>query len=145
MRDVAVNRRARRNYEILDRLEAGLALSGTEVKTLRSGKVSLEEAYVKARADGLWLIGAHIAEYDQGNVHNHEPTRPRRLLIRKRELFKWSQRAKEKGLTMVPLKLYFRGKWAKVEIGLGRGKKLFDKRETIKKRESDRALRRMRR
>ena len=145
MRDVAVNRRARRNYEILDRLEAGLALSGTEVKTLRSGKVSLEEAYVKARADGLWLIGAHIAEYDQGNVHNHEPTRPRRLLIRKRERFKWSQRAKEKGLTMIPLKIYFRGKWAKVEIGLGRGKKLFDKRETIKKRESDRALRRMRR
>ncbi|KAA3607999.1 MAG: SsrA-binding protein SmpB [Planctomycetota bacterium] len=141
-RDVVVNRRARRNYEILDKLEAGIALSGTEVKTLRTGQVSLAEAYVKVRKDGLWLVGAHIDEYEKGSVFNHEPTRDRRLLVHAREMAKLTQKAKEKGLTLVPLRLYFRGKWAKVEIGLGRGRKLHDKREHLKKRESQRDLRR---
>ncbi|RMH03176.1 MAG: SsrA-binding protein SmpB [Planctomycetota bacterium] len=145
VRDVAVNRRARRNYEILDTLEAGLALSGTEVKTLRAGRISLEEAYVKVVGGGLWLVGAHIAEYEQGNQFNHEPTRPRRLLVHRRELRKWHQRAREKGLTMIPLRVYFRGRWAKVEVALARGRRRHDKRQEMRKREDQKVLRRLRR
>lgn len=145
VKDVAVNRKARRNFDLLDRLEAGLALSGTEVKTLRAGRVSLEEAFVKAIDGELWLIGAHLAEYAEGNQFNHEPTRQRRLLLHRRELAKWSQRAREKGLTMVPLRIYFRGRWAKVEIALARGRRLHDKREAMRQREDQRVLRGLRR
>lgn len=141
-REIVTNRKARRDYEILDRMECGLVLTGTEIKSIRNGRVSLAESYVKQRNSGLWLIGAHIDEYRQGNIHNHEPTRDRQLLLHKRELQKWSQKSKEKGLTMVPLKMFFRGKWAKVEVGLGRGRKLHDKREVVKNRESKRDVRR---
>lgn len=140
-RDIAQNRKARRNFEILDRIEAGLVLRGTEVKTLRSGQVSIEEAYVKARADGLWLVNAHIAEYERGNVFNHEPDQERKLLVHRAEWQKLRQRVKEKGLTLVPLRLYFSGRWAKLELGLARGRKLHDKREAIRDREDGRALR----
>lgn len=143
--EVAQNRKARRNYEILDRLEAGLVLQGTEVKTLRSGQVSIEEAYIKARADGLWLVNAHIAEYARGNVFNHEPDQERRLLVHRREWGKLRQRVREKGLTIVPLRLYFHGKWAKVELGLARGRQLHDKREAMRDREDARSLRGARR
>ncbi|TAH38487.1 MAG: SsrA-binding protein SmpB [Planctomycetota bacterium] len=139
-RDVAQNRKARRNFEILDRLEAGVVLQGTEVKTLRAGQASIEEAYIKARADGLWLVNAHIAEYERGNVFNHEPDQERRLLVHKREWQRLRQRVREKGLTLVPLRLYFRGKWAKIELGLARGRQLHDKRAAIRDREAARAL-----
>ncbi|HEX9794095.1 MAG TPA: SsrA-binding protein SmpB [Planctomycetota bacterium] len=139
--EVAVNRKARRDYEILDRFECGIVLQGTEVKTLRAGRVSLEEAYVRPREKALWLVGAHLDEYTQANVFNHEPTRERKLLMRKRELVRLSQRVKEKGLTLVPLRVYFLGKWAKLEIGIGRGRKFHDKREAVRKRETDRVLR----
>ena len=145
VREVAVHRRARRNYEILDKMEVGIALEGTEVKSLRAGRVSLEEAYIRYKDGQFWLVGAHIDEYSQGNVNNHEPARERRLLARRREAERWGQRVKEKGLTIVPLRLYFSGKWAKLEIGLGRGRRQFDKREAVKKRETDRALRGIRR
>ncbi len=143
LRLVAENRKARRDYEVLDRLEAGLALRGTEVKSVRAGRISLAEAYVKVRGDGLWLVGAHIEEYSHGNIHNHEPTRPRRLLVHRREWLRWAQKAREKGLTLVPLRVYFRGPWAKVEVGLCRGRRLHDKREVIRKRETERTLRRL--
>lgn len=136
------NRRARHRYEILEVLEAGIALQGTEVKALRAGQVSLAEAYVKARRDGLWLEQAHFAEYAQGNVHNHEAVRPRQLLVHKKERVKIEQRAKEKGLTLVPLRMYFHGRWAKVEIALARGKRTQDKRETTKERDAKRDMRR---
>ncbi|MBC8327450.1 MAG: SsrA-binding protein SmpB [Planctomycetes bacterium] len=145
VKEIAVNRRARRNYEILETLEAGLALSGTEVKTLRAGRISLEEAYVKQIEGELWLVGAHIAEYLEGNIFNHEPTRARRLLVHRKELRKWSQKTKEKGLTMIPLKLYFHGKWAKLLIALARGRRTHDKRQELRKKESQKVLRGLRR
>ena len=144
LREIARNRKAKRDYEILDTVEAGIVLTGTEVKSLRAGKVSLQEAYVKARRDGLWLVKAHIEEYTQANRFNHEPERDRKLLLRRREIQKLRQRVREKGLTLVPLRLYFRGPWAKLEIGVGRGRKLYDKRELVKKREAERAMRRAR-
>jgi SsrA-binding protein len=144
---ISENRRARHEYEILDTLECGMILQGSEVKSLRAGKVSLEEAYGRVKDDGVWLIGCEIPEYAQATIWNHAPKRPRKLLVHKRELLKFASRAKEKGLTLVPLKLYFtpRG-YAKVLLGLGKGKKLHDKRETLKKadmkRDIDRAMRR---
>lgn len=139
--EISFNRRARRNYEVLDTLEVGISLSGTEVKTLRGGKVSLEEAFVKLQDDALWLFNAHIAEYEAGNIFNHEPARPRRLLSRKREARKLGHKVKVQGLTIIPLRMYFRGKWAKLEIALARGRRMYDKRNLIKERESKRKLR----
>lgn len=144
---ISENRKARHEYEILDTLECGLILQGSEVKSLRAGKVSLEEAYGRVKDDGVWLVGCEIPEYTQATIWNHAPKRPRKLLVHKRELLKFANRAKEKGLTLVPLKLYFteRG-FAKVLLGLGKGKKLHDKRDTMKKadmkRDIDRAMRR---
>ncbi len=137
---VAENRRARYQYEILEIVEAGLVLSGTEVKTLRSGKVSLEEAYGRISADAAWLVGAHIDEYVHGNRMNHSPTRKRKLLLRKQEIKRLHAKVTQKGLTLVPLRLYFRGGWAKLEIALCRGKRLGDKREVSKKREAEREI-----
>jgi SsrA-binding protein len=140
--EAIVNRKARREYEILEDLEAGIALVGTEVKSLRSGQVSLNEAYIKARKDGLWLEQAHFAEYTEGNMHNHDPLRPRRLLVHRAEQLRLLQKSKEKGLTLIPLKVYFKGRWAKVELGLGKGRKLHDKRQVVKEREASRDIRR---
>ncbi len=144
---ISENRKARHEYEVLETLECGIMLQGSEVKSLRSGKVSLEEAYGRVKDGALWLIGCEIPEYTQATIWNHPPKRPRKLLIHKREQLKFAARAKEKGLTLVPLKLYFNERgFAKVLLGLCRGKKLHDKRDTMKKadmkRDIDRAMRR---
>jgi SsrA-binding protein len=137
------NRRARHEYHILESMEAGLALAGSEIKSIRSGGVSLNEAYARVRDGELWLLGMHVPPYKQASLFDaYEPRRPRKLLVHKEQLARLAARSAEKGLTIVPLRLYFtRGK-AKVEIGLAKGKKLFDKRTTIKERESKRELER---
>jgi len=136
---VADNRKARFNYEIGETYEAGIALTGTEVKSLRQGKATIAESYADTRGGELWLINANIPEYLQGGRYNQPPKRPRKLLLHKRELNKLSGAVEREGMTIVPLKLYFneRGR-AKVEIALARGKKLHDKRETEKKRSWER-------
>jgi SsrA-binding protein len=146
---ISENRKARHQYDILDSLECGIMLTGSEVKTLRSGKLSLEEAYARVKDGALWLIGADIPEYPQATIFNHKPKRPRKLLVHRIEFRKFAQRAKEKGLTLVPLKFYFNERGiAKVLLGLGRGRKLHDKREVMKKadakRDMSRAMRRNR-
>jgi SsrA-binding protein len=141
IKTVASNRKARFEFEILDKVEAGIVLRGTEVKSVRAGKISLQESYAAPHGSELWLEGCTIQPYEQGNINNHEPTRPRKLLLHKKELAKLIQRVAEKGLTLVPLSVYFKGANLKVELGVARGKKLYDKRETIKKRESERRLR----
>jgi len=142
---VARNRRARHEYDLLETLEAGLVLTGTEVKSLRNGKASLEEAYAGVDRGEVWLYGVDIPEYVQANRMNHEPKRPRKLLLHRREIAKLIGKAAEKGLTLVPLRLYFKRGLAKVEIAIARGRKLHDKREALKsrdaKRDIDRALR----
>lgn len=137
---ITTNRQARFRYEILSTVEAGLVLTGTEVKSLRAGKCNLKEGYARITQDEAWLIGVHIPEYTEGNRFNHEPTRSRKLLISKRQIRQLSEATNQEGLTLVPLRVYFKGKVAKVEIGIGRGKKLYDKRETIAKRETERRM-----
>ncbi|MBX7167163.1 MAG: SsrA-binding protein SmpB [Pirellulales bacterium] len=143
---IAQNRRARHEYEVLDTLECGIVLVGSEVKSLRNGRISLDEAHARMKADEVWLVGCDIAEYVQANRFNHDPRRPRKLLLHRREINKFASRAYEKGLTLVPLKMYFKDGKAKVLLGICRGKQLHDKRETMKqadaKREMARALRR---
>ncbi|MCS7239187.1 MAG: SsrA-binding protein SmpB [Thermoguttaceae bacterium] len=139
---VAENRKARSKFEVLDTLECGLVLQGSEVKSLRQGGVSLDEAYARYRDGEMWLVGCYIPEYPQANQFNHDPTRPRKLLMHKREIRRFAGRAQEKGLTLVPLKIYFRSGKAKVLIGLCRGLKLHDKREKIREREAQRAIQR---
>jgi len=136
---VADNRRARFNYEIGETFEAGIALTGSEVKSLRAGKATIAESYADARGGEIWLVNANIPEYLQASRFNHEPKRARKLLLHEREIGKLAGAVEREGMTIVPLKLYFneRGR-AKVEIALGRGKKLHDKRETEKKRSWDR-------
>ncbi len=146
IRNICENRRARREYEILDRLETGMALMGSEVKSMRGGHGNIAEAYVRFKDGEAWLVDAHIPQYPQAGPHNnHEPTRPRKLLMSARELSKWRKKVAERGLTAVPLRLYFNGAWVKLEIGLGRGRKLHDKRAALKertdRRETARALR----
>ena len=139
---IADNRRARHDYHLLDRYEAGLQLTGTEVKSLRDGRVTLGQAYADLRDGEVWLIGAHIDEYAQGNVANHEPDRDRKLLLHRREIVKFAGKASERGFTLVPLRLYFRRGRAKVELAIARGKQLHDKRETLKKADAQRDIRR---
>jgi SsrA-binding protein len=139
LRVVADNRKARFNYEIGEVFEAGIALTGTEVKSLRLGKATIGESYADARGDEIWLINANIPEYLQGGRFNHAPKRPRRLLLHRRQINKLAGAVQREGMTLVPLKLYFNEKGrAKIEIALGRGKKLHDKRETEKKRSWER-------
>ena len=144
-RTIAENRKATFRFEILEKLECGIVLLGSEVKSLREGKISLEEAYVRVRDHDLWLVGADIAEYRQANRWNHDPKRPRKLLVQARQLQKLAARAHEKGLTLVPLRIYFNARGlVKLLVGVCRGKKLFDKRQTQKtkevKRDLDRAM-----
>jgi SsrA-binding protein len=143
---IAQNRRARHEYEVLDTLECGIVLVGSEVKSLRTGKLSLEEAYGRVKGGEVWLIGCDIPEYAQANRFNHDPRRPRKLLMHRREVSKFANRAYEQGLTLVPLKMYFKEGKAKILMGICRGRKLHDKREKIKKasvqREIARAMRR---
>ena len=145
-RVVAQNRRARHEYDVLDTLECGIALVGSEVKSLRTGKLSLEEAYGRVKGGEVWLIGCDIPEYAQANRFNHDPRRPRKLLLHRREIDKFANRAFEQGLTLVPLKMYFKEGRAKILMGICRGRKLHDKREKIKKasvqRDIARAMRR---
>jgi SsrA-binding protein len=136
------NRRARFDYELLDRFEAGLVLTGTEVKSLRQGRVSLAHAFGDVRDGEVWLVGADIATYDQGNIANHEPERDRKLLLRRSEIASLIGKVREKGLTLVPTRMYWKDGRAKVELALGRGKQTIDKRHDIAKREADRAIQR---
>ena len=135
---IAVNRRARHDYAIEETLEAGIVLTGTEIKSVRAHKVNIAEAYARVEKGEAWLIGAHIAEYAQGNRNNHAPTRTRKLLLHRREIEKLIGAVEQKGLTLVPLELYFRNGRAKVVLALGRGKKTHDKREALKRRVSER-------
>jgi len=140
---VAVNRKARHNYLITDTFEAGLVLTGTEIKSIRAGKVNLADAYARVEKGEAWLLNAHIAPFDQGNRYNHEPRRDRKLLLHRAEIDQLMGRAAAKGLTVVPLRLYLnnRGR-AKVELGLARGKQLHDRRRDIAERQSRRDLER---
>ena len=143
---IASNRRARHQFHIEDRLEAGLVLYGSEVKSLRNGRVNLTEGYVRLDEGEAWLVGVHIPPYEQANMNNHEPTRSRKLLLHKRELSRLFGKVSQQGYTLVPLELYFLKGRAKLEVGLARGKKLHDKRQDSKardaKREIERALKR---
>ena len=127
---------------MLERLEAGIALTGTEIKSVRSNNVSLQRSYVQARGDELWLLEANISPYEHGNRENHEPTRPRKLLLHRREINRILSNMVQKGLTIVPTRLYLKGGRAKVEIALARGKRKFDKREDIARRDADRQVER---
>jgi SsrA-binding protein len=143
---VARNRRARHDFELMEKVEAGLVLTGTEVKSLRNGKASLEDAYAEVDKGEVWLLGCDIPEYVQANRMNHAPKRPRKLLLHRREIGKLETKTNQKGITLVPLSLYFKKGIAKVELCLARGRKTFDKREALKKQEAkrdmDRAMRR---
>jgi SsrA-binding protein len=139
---IADNRRARHDYELLERFEAGLVLTGTEVKSLRDGRASLAQAFADVRDGEVWLVGAEIATYDQGNIANHVPTRDRKLLLHRGEIASLYGKVREKGLTLVPTRMYWKDGRAKVEIALARGKQTIDKRRDIARREADRAMQR---
>jgi SsrA-binding protein len=140
---VTVNRQAYHDYFVDETIEAGIVLTGTEVKSVREGKVNLRGAYARIRDGEVWLEGAHIAQYEAGTYMNHEPLRPRKLLLHRREIARLIGRVQTKGYTLVPLKLYFKENHLKVELGLCRGKKLYDKREAIRARETQRELERV--
>jgi SsrA-binding protein len=139
---IAENRRARHDYQLLERFEAGLVLTGTEVKSLRDGRATLAQSWADIRDGEAWLHGAEIATYDQGNRANHEPTRPRKLLLHRREIDRLYGRVREKGLTLVPTKLYFKDGRVKVELALARGKDVRDKRRAVADREARRDMER---
>ena len=139
-RPVAVNRKAFHDYEVLQRVEAGLALTGTEIKSIRLGRVSIREAYARPEDGELWLVGAHIAHYPAASRFNHDPGRRRKLLLHRSEIRELSRAVNERGLTLVPLSLYLKRGMAKVELGLVRGRKAYDKRQAIARREADRQM-----
>ena len=140
---VCRNKRALHEYNIFDAMECGIVLTGTEVKSLRDGSASLEEAYAKIMNGEIWLIGSDIPEYAMGNRLNHKPKRARKLLMHRREIAKFAGKASERGYTLVPLKLYFKGGRAKVEVAVARGKQVHDKRQDQKKAEAQREIRRV--
>jgi SsrA-binding protein len=139
---IAENRRARHDYQLLERVEAGLALTGTEVKSLRDGRATLAQAYAEVRDGEAWLVGAEIAVYDQGNRANHDPTRTRKLLLHRREIDSLYGMVREKGLTIVPTRLYFKDGRAKVELAVARGKERRDKRRDLQARDAQRQMER---
>jgi len=139
-RPIATNRKAYHDFEVLETHEAGLVLRGTEVKALREGRADLKESYARIERDEAWLLGCHISPYGQGNRANHDPLRPRKLLLHRAEINRLLGRVMEKGLTLVPLRLYFKGGRAKVELGLARGRKTIDKRHVIREREERREM-----
>jgi SsrA-binding protein len=142
-RDVAVNRRALHDYEILERIEAGIALTGSEIKSIRGGKVSLQEAYARPERGELWLQGAHIADYEAASYNSHEPRRPRRLLLHRSQIIELTEQVEQRGLTLIPLRLYLNKRGlAKVEIAVARGRRQYDKREAIAKRDAEREMER---
>jgi len=140
LRTVCLNRKARHDYAILDTVEAGLALLGTEVKSLRAGRASLVDAFAQEKDGEIYLHGLHIPEYAHGTWTNHEPRRTRKLLLNRLEINRLIGKTRESGLTLVPLALYFADGWAKVEIGLARGKRSYDKRQDLAKRDADREI-----
>jgi len=140
IKTVATNRKAYHNYHLGDSLEAGIVLTGTEIKSIRAGRVSLGDAYVRPEAGELWLVNAHIARYEASSYLSHEPTRPRKLLLHRKQIDSLTSKVLEKGLTLVPLKLYIKDSIVKLEVALARGKKLYDKRESITRREIEREI-----
>jgi SsrA-binding protein len=142
IKDICRNRRAFHEYEVFDRLECGLVLTGTEVKSLRDGHASLEDAYAKIEDGEVWLLGSDIPEYAMGNRMNHKPKRPRKLLLHRREIARFAGKASQRGFTLVPLRMYFRNGRAKVELAVCRGRQLRDKRQTLKQKDADREIRR---
>ena len=139
-RTIATNRRARHEYLILETIEAGLVLRGTEVKSLRAGEVTFKDSYATIRNGEGWLLGCHINPYSHGTDANHDPERDRKLLLHRKEIGRLSARIAERGLTLIPLRMYFKGGRAKIELGLGRGKKLHDKRATLRERDQRREM-----
>ena len=137
-----VNRKAFHDFEIIEKFEAGIALHGTEVKSIREGKVSFKDSYARILDGEVWLINLHISPYQHGSVWNHDPLRKRKLLLQKREAKRLYSKTEERGLTLVPLRIYFKGSWAKVELALAQGKKLYDKRRDIAKRDIERQVHR---
>lgn len=142
MKIITQNKKAFHDYSIEETLEAGILLQGTEVKSLREGKANLKDSYVIVKDGEVFLLNCHISPYSHGNIMNHEPLRTRKLLIHKKEITKLQGKAAQKGYSLIPLKLYFKNSHVKVEVGLARGKKQYEKRETIKKREADREIER---
>jgi SsrA-binding protein len=140
IKTIATNRKAYHDYHILDKFEAGIVLTGTEIKSVRSGRVNLGQAFVKPEGGEIWLINAHIARYDAGSYMSHEPTRTRKLLLHRKEILNIIGKTSEKGSTLVPLSLYIKGNVAKVEIALAKGKKQYDKREAIMQRDAEREM-----
>ncbi len=145
IKSVVVNRRARFDYFILDKVEAGIALRGTEVKSIRNGKVNLGDAYAQIEDGEAWLLQMHVSPYEQGNRNNHDPLRRRKLLMHRRQILKLKQATQEKGLTLIPLALYFKGSHLKVELGLAKGKRHHDRREDVARRDAEREIQRARR
>jgi len=143
MKLIANNRKAYHDYIILESFEAGIALTGTEIKSIRAGRVNLKEGYARPDGGEMWLYNVHISKYDPGSRYNHEPTRNRKLLLHHKQINELAEKASQKGFTLVPLKLYLNKRGiAKVEIGLARGKKVYDKRETMSQRQADREMER---
>jgi len=139
---ITINRKARHEYQVLDTLEAGIVLAGTEVKALRDGRANLKDSYANVKDGEVFLYNIHISPYDFGNINNHDPVRVRKLLLHKKEIKKLIGKTQEKGLTLIPLKLYFKNGKVKVQLALAKGKKVYDKRQDIAKRESDIEVRR---
>jgi SsrA-binding protein len=137
---VATNRKASFEYQIEDKYEAGMALTGTEIKSIRAGRINLREGYIQPRDGELWLVNVHIGPYDPAGGRGHEPRRPRKLLLKRQEIDRLTGRVQERGYTIVPLRVYLKGSWAKIEIALARGKRKYDKREAISKRDAEREM-----
>jgi len=137
---VATNRKAYHNYHIEDSVEAGIVLTGTEIKSIRAGRVNLGDAYVRPEGGELWLLNAHIARYEAGSYSSHEPMRPRKLLLHRKEIGTLTSKISERGFTLVPLRLYIKDSVAKVEVALAKGKRLYDKRDSIMRRETEREM-----
>lgn len=137
---ISLNRKALHDYDILESFEAGLVLVGTEIKSLRAGFANVRDAYARPEGGELWLVGAHIAQYPQGGIYNHDPTRPRKLLLHRDQIAQLIAGVAQKGLTIVPLRLYIKNHVAKVELGLARGRRQYDKRKVIARREAEREM-----
>lgn len=136
IKNIAKNPTAKHNYTIIDTLEAGIVLTGTEIKSIRNGKVNLKDSYAEIKNGEVFICSMHISPYEQGNIFNKDPMRNRKLLLKKREIFRLTGLIKQKGYTLVPISLYFKNSIVKVELGIGKGKKLYDKREDLKKKDS---------
>lgn len=136
IKNIAKNPTAKHNYTIIDTLEAGIVLTGTEIKSIRNGKVNLKDSYAEIKNGEVFICSMHISPYEQGNIFNKDPMRNRKLLLNKREIFRLTSLIKQKGYTLVPISLYFKNSIVKVELGIGKGKKLYDKREDLKKKDS---------